>query len=66
MVHLFIALKKRYPKELELRKNLERLIGITSFRQSVDSLTPAEEILAEWDDDLQAFDKARQKYLLYK
>ena len=66
MVHLFFALKKHYPKELELRKNLERLIGISSFRRSIDELRAPEEILAEWDAGIQAFDKARQKYLLYK
>jgi uncharacterized protein YbbC (DUF1343 family) len=66
MVHLLITLKKHYPAELELRKNLERLIGIPSFRQSIDDLRSPEEILAEWEPGIQAFDKARQKYLIYK
>jgi uncharacterized protein YbbC (DUF1343 family) len=65
-VHLLVTLKKHYPAELELRKNLERLIGITSFRRSIDSLRSPEEILAEWKPGIQAFEKARQKYLLYK
>ena len=66
IVHLFVALKKHYPAELALRKNLERLIGISSFRRSIDEFRSPEEILAEWEPDIQAFDKARQKYLLYK
>lgn len=66
MVHLLVTLKKHYPAELELRKNLEQLIGISSFRRSIDDLRSPQEILAEWEPGIQAFDKARQKYLLYK
>jgi len=66
MVHLLVALKKHYPAELELRKNLERLIGIPSFRRSIENLRSPKEILAEWEPGIQAFEKARQKYLLYK
>ncbi len=65
-VHLFLTLKKLYPAELELRKNLERLIGIQSFRQSIENLHSPEKILAEWEPGILAFEKARQKYLLYK
>jgi uncharacterized protein YbbC (DUF1343 family) len=66
MVHLLVTLKKHYPAELELRQNLERLIGISSFRQSIDDLRSAEEILAEWESGIQEFEKIRRKYLLYK
>lgn len=66
MVHLFIRLKQLYPKELEILENLERLIGISSFRKSIDDLRSPEEILAEWESGIQTFDKTRQKYLLYK
>ncbi len=66
MVHLIVALKRHYAAELELRKNLERLIGISSFRQSINDLRTPEEILAEWEQGIQAFDKTRRKYLLYE
>ena len=66
MVHLIFILKRHYPAELELRKNLERLIGISSFRQSIDDLRTPDEILAEWEQGIQTFDKARRKYLLYE
>ena len=49
IVHLFVALKKHFPAELELRDNLERLIGISSFRRSIDDLRSPEEILAKLD-----------------
>jgi uncharacterized protein YbbC (DUF1343 family) len=65
-VHLLVTLRKHYPAELELRENLERLIGISSFRKSIDAMRSPEDILAEWDAGIRAFDKARQKYLLYK
>jgi uncharacterized protein YbbC (DUF1343 family) len=66
MVHLLITLKKLYPAELELLKNLERLIGIKSFRQSIENLRAPEKILAEWEPGIRAFEKARQKYLIYQ
>jgi uncharacterized protein YbbC (DUF1343 family) len=66
MAHLFSALKKHYSKELELRENLERLIGISSFRRSIDNLLAPEKIIAEWEEGLHSFEKTRQKYLLYK
>ena len=66
ITHLLVALKKHYPAELELRKNLERLIGISSFRRSIDDLRSPEDILAEWEPGILAFNKSREKYLLYK
>ena len=66
IVYLLVALKKHYPAELELRKNLERLIGISSFRRSIDDLRSPEDILAEWEPGILAFNKSREKYLLYK
>jgi uncharacterized protein YbbC (DUF1343 family) len=66
VTHLLVTLKKHYPAELELRENFERLIGISSFRRSIDELRTPDEILAEWEPGIQAFKKARQKYLLYE
>lgn len=65
MVYLFITLKKLYPEELEFQKNLERLIGIQSFRQSVKNLRPPEDILEEWEPGIQKFKQLRRRYLLY-
>jgi uncharacterized protein YbbC (DUF1343 family) len=66
IVYLLVALKKHYPVELELRKNLEHLIGISSLRRSIDDLRSPEDILAEWEPEILAFNKSREKYLLYK
>jgi uncharacterized protein YbbC (DUF1343 family) len=65
MVYLLITLEKLYPEELELQENLERLIGIQSFRHSISNLGPPEEILKEWEPGIQKFIELRRKYLLY-
>jgi uncharacterized protein YbbC (DUF1343 family) len=65
MVYLFITLKKLYPEKLELQENLERLIGIHSFRHSIKNLRSPEEILGEWEPGIQKFEQLRKKYLLY-
>jgi len=65
MVYLLTALKKLYPEELELQNNLERLIGIKSFRHSIKNLRPPEEILEEWEPGILKFKELRKRYLLY-
>jgi uncharacterized protein YbbC (DUF1343 family) len=65
MVYLLITLKKLYPEKLEIQENLERLIGIKSFRHSIKNLRPPEEILKEWEPGIQKFKQLRKKYLLY-
>jgi uncharacterized protein YbbC (DUF1343 family) len=65
MVYLLITLKKLYPEKLEIQENLERLIGIQSFRQSIRNLCSPEEILEEWEPGIQKFKQLRKKYLLY-
>jgi len=65
MVYLLITLEKLYPEELELQDNLERLIGIQSFRHSIKNLRSPEEILKEWEPGIQKFIELRRKYLLY-
>jgi uncharacterized protein YbbC (DUF1343 family) len=66
MVYLLCTLKKLYPKELELGEYLEQLIGIRSFRRSINDLQPPAKIIEEWEPGIQEFEKARQKYLLYR
>ncbi len=66
MVYLLVALKKLYAEKLELRKNLERLIGIQSFRDSINKMRNPESILEKWEIEIEDFKKNRKKYLLYK
>lgn len=65
-VHLLNVLKSLYPENLLLRSNLERLIGTSSFRRSIDRMQDPESILREWEHDIEAFQNARKKYLLYR
>jgi len=66
MVYLFVTLKQYYPDELVLRSNLERLIGIKSFRSSVNNARHPDAILKEWKTGIDTFKKIREKYLLYR
>lgn len=66
MVYLLVTLKKLYPEKLELRRNLERLIGIQSFRDSINKMRNPDTILEEWELEIEEFKKTRKKYLLYK
>ncbi len=66
MVYLLCTLKKLYPEEIDLGEYLEQLIGIHSFRQSINDQRPPQEIFKEWESGIQEFDKVRQKYLLYR
>jgi uncharacterized protein YbbC (DUF1343 family) len=65
MVYLLITLEKLSPEKLELRDNLERLIGIQSFRHSIKNLRPPAAILKEWETEMQKFKELQKKYLLY-
>lgn len=66
MVYLLVSLKKLHPDKLELRRNLERLIGIHTFRDSIDKMKSPDSILEEWELGIKEFGKARKKYLLYE
>ncbi len=65
MVYLLTALNRLYPEELMLQKNLERLIGVQSFRHSIKNMHPPEEILKEWEPGILKFKELRERYLLY-
>jgi uncharacterized protein YbbC (DUF1343 family) len=66
MVYLLVTLKKLYPEKLELRRNLERLVGIQSFRNSINKMRNPDSILEEWNLEIEKFAKLRKKYLLYR
>ncbi|MFC1555695.1 exo-beta-N-acetylmuramidase NamZ domain-containing protein [candidate division KSB1 bacterium] len=66
MVYLFNTVKQHYPDEMQFRSNLERLIGIQSFRSDMNNARHPQSILNEWTNGLSEFDNLRQKYLLYK
>ena len=47
-------------------KSMEQLIGIQSFRDSIDKMRRPDSILEEWELEIEEFKKTRKKYLLYK
>ncbi len=65
-VYLLYTLKKLYPEQIELGEYLEKLIGISSFRRSINDLRSPGKILEEWEPGIREFEKVRRKYLLYR
>ncbi|HWZ96483.1 MAG TPA: DUF1343 domain-containing protein [Candidatus Dormibacteraeota bacterium] len=59
------ALKKLYPDKVDLAKTIT-LLGNATTVQLLQDGVPPEKIVADWKDDLAAFDKTRRKYMLYK
>jgi uncharacterized protein YbbC (DUF1343 family) len=66
IVHLLHGIKTLFSDDLVLRSNLERLIGKSSFRPAVDNLKNPEEILRDWQPEIETFERLRKKYLLYR
>jgi uncharacterized protein YbbC (DUF1343 family) len=64
--HLIVALQKHYPNELEIKqRSVERLTGQKWVYEQFLSALPADSIIAQWQPELVAFLKIREKYLLY-
>jgi uncharacterized protein YbbC (DUF1343 family) len=59
------ALGKLYPGKIEAAKMIE-LIGNASTIKSLEAGEDPVAILATWDGDMEAFQKIREKYLLYR
>lgn len=65
-IYFLHALKKLYPKELAWReKRLDGLLKTKSIRKALDTGKHPEEIIRNWQKDLEFFKKIRAKYLLY-
>ena len=58
-------LKKLYPDKVDLAKTIT-LLGNAATVQELQDGAPPEKIVADWKDDLAAFETLRRKYLLYK
>ncbi|MDY6905882.1 MAG: DUF1343 domain-containing protein [Thermodesulfobacteriota bacterium] len=55
------------PYEYEFEKQpIDLIIGDTAVRNQLAALAPLETITAGWQDDLQAFDRLRKEYFLYR
>jgi len=65
-IYFLHALKKLYPKKLEWReKRLDGLLKTKSIREALDAGKHPEEIIQNWQQDLEFFKKIRAQYLLY-
>ena len=53
-------------KEENWMEGMERLIGIQSFRDSIDKMRRPDSILEEWNREIEKFAKLCKKYLLYR
>jgi uncharacterized protein YbbC (DUF1343 family) len=58
-------LKKMYPDKIDLAKTITLLGNATTVQELLDG-APPEKIVADWKDDLAAYEATRRKYLLYK
>jgi len=59
------VLKKLYPDKVDLAKTIT-LLGNAATVEELRIGAPPEKIVADWKDDLVAYEKTRRKYILYK
>ena len=59
------VLKKLYPDKVDLAKTMT-LLGNAATVEELRIGAPPEKIVADWKDDLAAYEKTRRKYFLYK
>jgi uncharacterized protein YbbC (DUF1343 family) len=59
------VLKKLYPDKVDLAKTLT-LLGNAATVEELRVDAPPEKIVADWKDDLAAYEATRRKYMLYK
>jgi len=64
-IELASALHKLYPEQFHMEKMIEILANENIYQELMRSLDP-HRIARNWQDDLQAFEKVREKYLIYK
>jgi uncharacterized protein YbbC (DUF1343 family) len=44
---------------------IDLILGDASLRESIEHMTPMDEIVATWAEDLQSFDVLRREYFIY-
>lgn len=59
--------KKQYPGQFAWQSNhwIDKLLGTDAVRKALDQGTPVREIVAQWQDELNAFENQRKPFLLY-
>ncbi|MCF7807144.1 MAG: DUF1343 domain-containing protein [Candidatus Marinimicrobia bacterium] len=68
LIHLLVIAKQEYPNDFGWRRATgpDRLWGGTYLREMVDAGHAAQEIIAVYQDELQAYSDLQQKYIIYK
>ena len=67
LLHLLTEVRKLHPDQLEFNSAFfDRLMGNSSVREALIQGRPVEEIVEQWQPDLQEFKQAREQYLLYR
>jgi uncharacterized protein YbbC (DUF1343 family) len=65
-VHLLSALKRLYPDDFQWRiSGIDRLAGTKRLRESVDAGIHPDDIVRQWESEVERFSELRNKYLLY-
>jgi uncharacterized protein YbbC (DUF1343 family) len=64
-MEIAVLLHKLYPKDFDVSKMIH-LTGNAETVRMLEQGASAEEIVASWSKDLEAFDQVRRKYFLYK
>jgi len=69
-IHILTALKKLYHEhdifKTDRIQNFYRAIGTDKVQQAIEDGKSADEIIAQWQTEIQEFMKIRQKYLIYE
>ncbi len=65
-IYLLAAAHKYYADSLRFTPGFDRLAGTNTLKQQILEGTPAKEIIASWQRDLNRFKAKRKKYLLYR
>jgi uncharacterized protein YbbC (DUF1343 family) len=65
-IYILHALKTLYPEQLELKKGrLDGLLDTPEVREKLQAGNSPEEIVSDWEMELDKFRKKRKEYLLY-
>lgn len=65
-VYILHALKTLYPENFEWRQaRIDGLLGTSRVREMLDQGNKPEEIIYNWKEDLEKFEKKRARFLLY-
>jgi uncharacterized protein YbbC (DUF1343 family) len=66
-IEIVRTLHSMYPNEFQWRQaHFDRLCGTSAVREAITKGTDFKTLEMQWQEDLAAFRKIRQRYLLYR